>query len=73
MRHVEDYLSGYTLVETPDRVGDGKPFYRSRFRFLAERECRRHNAARVIHSYRCKVIREEGRWCVVAFQNALQP
>lgn len=61
------------VVELPQRVGDGKPEMTSRFRWRAQRYADRGNRVRIIPSYRFEVVREDGRWAVVAFQNVAFP
>jgi hypothetical protein len=66
-------LQGYEIIESDDRVPTtGGPWFQSRFRWRAERRARDLNASRVILSYTCRVVRERGRWVVVAFQNYLR-
>lgn len=61
--------TGYAVVETDVRVPHAHPDLVTRFRWRAERRARRMNAARIFPSYRMEVVRERGRWHVVAFQN----
>ena len=59
----------YRVVETSERVGDGKPAFTSHFRWFAERYARKGKAMRPIPSFRYEVVREGNRWAVVAMQN----
>jgi hypothetical protein len=61
-------VNGFQVVTTDDRV-DVAPFSVHRWRWFADRSARYHNRHRVIPSYECRVIREDRRWKVVAFQN----
>lgn len=63
----------FVVWPTNERVGDGKPVVRTRFRWWADRECRRYNGHVIFPSYRYAVVRENGRWCVVAMQNVARP
>lgn len=62
-------MSAYGVVETDERVGDGKPELVTRFAWRALRRRDRLNAQRVFPSYRYEVEHEHGRWIVVAKQN----
>jgi hypothetical protein len=63
----------YVVVPTYERVGDGKPVCVTRFKWWAEREARRWNSHVVFPSYRYEVVREDGRWAVVAMHNVAMP
>lgn len=64
-------LEGYVTVETNDRVPVA-PDIVTRFRWRAEKRCADRNAARLSPTYRYEVVRENGRWAVVAMQNVAQ-
>ena len=60
------------VIETDERVG--APVMRTRFRWRAEREKRRYEKVRRgFPSYRWEIVREDGRYCVVAMQNLADP
>lgn len=61
------------IVESWERVGDGKPILRTRSYGKAARKRDRLNAQRIIPSYRYEVVKDGGRWAVVAFQNYARP
>jgi hypothetical protein len=61
-------LRGIETIETPQRL-DVPPDLRTRFRGRAQRRADRLNAKRVFPSYRYEVVREGGRFLVVAMQN----
>jgi hypothetical protein len=67
----ERYLKskGIGVTKTDQRVGDGKPEFVTRFKSRAERKAASLNASRVFPSYRYEVVREDGKWAVVAMQN----
>jgi hypothetical protein len=56
------------VVETNERVGDGKPDLVTRFRRRAERFAQKRNAERIFPSYRYEVVRE-APLVVYAMQN----
>ena len=60
---------GFLIEETDARVGDGRPELVTRFWGRAERRARKLNALRVVPFYRYEIVRENGRWAVVAMQN----
>ena len=62
----------YIVHESMDRL-PGKPDFVTRFHSRAVRRCRKLNAARIFPSYRYGVVKEGGRWAVVAFQNYARP
>ena len=60
------------VIQTDERVGE--PVLRTRFRWRARRELRRYERARrEFPSYRWEIVREEGRYLVVAMQNLAVP
>lgn len=61
-------LRGVETIKTPERL-DVPPELRTRFRGRAERRADRLNSQRVFPSYRYEVVREGGRYLVVAMQN----
>ena len=64
---------GYHLVELNQRVENVEPeFYRWKWR--ADRRCRKLNENRAVDSYRYEVHDWlDGRWAIVVMQNQLQP
>ncbi len=66
-------MSGYLVFKTHERVGDGKPDLVTRFHWRAVARCARLNDQRVVPFYRYEVVREGGRWAVVAMQNVARP
>lgn len=70
MKNVEERLliQGIETIETDMRV-PVPPELVTRFRGRAERRARKRNAQRVFPSYRYEVVREAGRFAVVAMQN----
>lgn len=64
--------NGYRLVET-DELVNAQPALRTRFHWRARRAVRRLNAERFAPSYRWGIVKEGGRWLVVAKQNRLEP
>lgn len=65
---------GYEVQELNERVLDVKPELLTRFRWRADRRCRKMNALRGVPFYRYEVHNWlDGRWAVVAMQNMLVP
>jgi hypothetical protein len=65
---------GYETVEIDQRVPNVDPDLITRFKWRAERRCRKRNSERTIDSYRFEVCDWlDGRWAVVAMQNQLRP
>ena len=63
----------YTIIETNQRV-DTDPDLVTRFRWRADRRCRKLNANLRVPFYRWEVeARREGGWAVVAMQNVGKP
>lgn len=64
----------YTVVETNLAVDSIEPDLVTRFRWRADRRCRKLNAAKLVVFYRWEVVpSNDGRWMVVAFQNIAWP
>ena len=63
----------YVVEESDERVVNVEPALRSRFRWRAEGCARHMNKMRVFPSFRWEVVKEEGRWAVVAYQNYARP
>ncbi|HYT40938.1 MAG TPA: hypothetical protein VEP90_01210 [Methylomirabilota bacterium] len=62
------------IQETNKRVPDVEPALLTRFRWRADRECKRLNANRILPFYRWEVCDWlDGRWAVVAMQNVAVP
>jgi hypothetical protein len=57
------------VVETDERVGDGRPELITRFSWRALRRCRKLNEQRSVKFYRYEVQHVNGKWEVVAMQN----
>jgi hypothetical protein len=57
------------VVETDERVANSGPAFSTRFRWRAEARARKLNGYRWVNSYRWAVVRDSGRFHVVAFQN----
>ena len=65
---------GYKLVELNERVQNVEPELITRFKFWADRRCKRLNAMRGVPFYRYEVHDWlDGRWAVLAMQNQLVP
>ena len=64
----------YEVVELNQRVPNVDPELLTRFKWRADRRCRKRNSKRLTPSYRFEVCDWlDGRWAVVAMQNQLQP
>jgi hypothetical protein len=61
-------LRGIETIKTPERL-DVPPDLKTRFRGRAQRRADRLNSRRAFPSYRYEVVREGGRYLVVAMQN----
>lgn len=73
VKFVEEAADRLTTVETANRVVDVEPDLITRWRWRAERRCRRLNAERRVPFYRWEVHDWlDGRWAVVAMQNVGQ-
>jgi hypothetical protein len=59
---------GIETIETDERLAID-PAFTTRFRGRAERKAAKLNSIRVFPSYRYEVVRERGRYLVVAMQN----
>jgi hypothetical protein len=67
-------MSNYETEETKQRVPNVEPDLLTRFRWRADRRCRRLNANRRLPFYRWEVCGWwDGRWAVVAMQNVAVP
>lgn len=64
---------GYRTVKTNERVVGVDPELTTRFRWWAERRCRRLNAERLVDFYRYEVHPLGKKWEVVAMQNRVEP
>jgi hypothetical protein len=61
---------GYTVVELDDRVPNVPPELITRFKWRADKRCRRMNALREVPFYRYEVQEwHNSRWAVVVMQN----
>lgn len=66
-------VPGYDVVELNQRVPNIEPDLLTRFKWRAERRCRKLNTQRAINTYRWEICDWlDGRWAVVAMQNQLQ-
>ena len=64
----------YAVEETDERVVGYPPDLVTRFRWRADRRCRKLNARRLVPFYRWEVVEGlTGRWMVVAMQNVAGP
>jgi hypothetical protein len=67
-------LRGYVIVKLNQRLPNVDPDLITRFKWRAERRCRKRNAEREVPTYRFEVCDWlDGRWAVVAMQNQAQP
>ena len=70
MKSVVPY--GYIVVELDERV-PGVAVETFRWKWRAERRCKKLNAGRLVNTYRHEIHqRVDGRWDVAAMQNQLQ-
>jgi hypothetical protein len=68
------WRAGGSMLRVTKRSRVGEPVLRTRFRWRARRELRRYEEARAgFPSYRWEVVREGGRYLVVAMQNVAVP
>jgi hypothetical protein len=65
-------VTPFEFYETDQLVPVG-PALVTRFRWRADRRARRRNEERLAPTYRWGVVRNLGRWEVVAFQNVARP
>lgn len=59
----------YRVVETNKRVANIKPALVTRFWWRAERAWHKENKRRKVPFYRWEILKEDGKWKVVAMQN----
>ena len=62
----------YELVELDQRVPNIDPVLVTRFFWRAERRMHRENERRLVQFYRWEIHKKDGKWHVVAMQNALR-
>jgi hypothetical protein len=63
----------WEVIETDERVPGFEPDLSTRFRWRARRRMQKLNARRIFPTYRWGVVRDSGRYHVVAFQNVARP
>ena len=63
----------YKTIETPERVSGIDAEFISRFRWRAERRCRKLNETREVDFFRYEVHRVDNKWEVWVMQNIAVP
>lgn len=59
----------YRVVETNARVANIEPALVTRLHWRAKRAWRKENEHRLVPFYRWEILKEDGKWKVVAMQN----